>query len=95
MFEVDIKVNGVIISRIIGNNLLRPSIEYEGLYDESCEYSYLVEEYTIDKVVGTSLRQIDNRVLHKRKEGICKLIYIILGDYLKNVKKLENELKNK
>lgn len=76
MFEVSMKINGCMLVHIYGHN--------EGInikYEEKDTYYYEVHLMNKNKVVS-------GQVLHHRPDGLEKLIYLVLGDYLKKEKKL-------
>jgi tRNA(Glu) U13 pseudouridine synthase TruD len=72
MFEVDIKVNGCMVSHIYGHNMTG---------GDNPNYYYELHRF------GSNGDVTVGKLKHKSKEGIEKLVYLVLKDALKERKK--------
>ena len=67
MFTFEIRINGTLIGHIYGHN--------EDRYDKEGRTEYAYEYYDVE-----TRKQIKGKVFHHRKDGIRKLVKLILED---------------
>ena len=80
MFEVNIKINGNTIIHIYGHN--EECVEtYTDNKKDRDKYVYHYQVYEVDKC-----KLKTSSVVHNRKEGMLKLIELIIQDYQKRNK---------